>query len=69
MASYSDLKMKELWALHRQFQKGKTRVVTCEDGHPFCGCSTEVTQDGKAPCHIEIEKELTWRLVPFETVG
>lgn len=67
--SYSGLATKELWALHRVWQKGKALVVRCEDGHDECGCSVEVTQDGKAPCHREVERELIWRNAATETVG
>lgn len=69
MASYSDLRSGELWKLHRQWQKGKQNVVKCEDGHDLCGCSVEQSQDGKAPCHREVERELVWRQAAVETVG
>lgn len=68
MASYSDVEKKELWAQHRQWLKAKKDAVRCEDGHESCGCSTEPSQDGKALCHREVERELIWRQSALETV-
>lgn len=67
MASYSDLTTKELWQLHRQWQKNR-RGIMCEDGHSLCGCASEDYLDGRAPCHREVERELIWRNAATETV-
>lgn len=65
--SYEGLTFKELKALHKQWLRAKVRV-RCEMGHQECGCSSESTQDGLAPCHEEVVNEFRWRNAAVETV-
>lgn len=65
--SYAGLTWKELRALHKQWMRNATGIK-CELGHAACGCSTEASQDGHAPCVQEVVKEFRWRNAAGETV-
>lgn len=62
---YSGLTDKELRGLLRQ---GRKKRVTCEHGHDNCGASSESSQDGRAPCLVELVHEANWRSVATQTV-
>lgn len=65
MASYAGLHNKELRALLKQ---GKKSRIRCEHGHANCGASSESSQDGQAPCLVELQHEANWRSVATQTV-
>jgi hypothetical protein len=61
-ASYEGLSWKELKAVATQGIKNlkSRRGLRCELGHDD-GCTTEPSQDGKAPCLAEVMNEVRWR--------
>jgi hypothetical protein len=65
MASYAGLHDKELRVLLKQ---GKRSRIRCEYGHDDCGASRESSQDGRAPCLVELQREANWRSVATQTV-
>lgn len=64
--SYEGLTTKELKVLLRQGARNRHGIL-CELGHDD-GCTTELSQEGKAPCLAEVVNELRWRSAPTETV-
>lgn len=49
MHDYSNASAAQLKAWLRQYRKSELGL-TCEYGHPSCGCSNVASMDGNAPC-------------------
>lgn len=56
---YTAMTNQQLAALARQYHK--SIGITCEYGHPDCGCSNVETMDGLAACFMMVSGELKRR--------
>jgi hypothetical protein len=58
--NYENMSNLQLSSLLRQLQRSKIEI-SCELGHPACGCSNVQSMDGNAPCAEQVQKELDRR--------